>query len=292
MDPASGKRRRRRTLGLLLGCVLLLVLRPPSSGTEVVFLDVGQGDGIWIRSGSLTVLVDGGSTDEKEVGATVLEPFAKCRGEDKIDYAFVTHADADHISGLEYLLTGETGIRIGCLVLSAAGQASGQEEYRRLAAEAQARGIPVHWMQAGEALAAGDCRLTCLYAGNKEHLTEKNEHSLVLLLETEGRTLLLTGDMTARGEREMLEQTELSQIDLLKVAHHGSSTATTRELLETIRPAYAVISCGRKNHYGHPAPETVRKLEEAGCKIFYTMQEGAGILKIRRGKWFLKGFRS
>ena len=98
--------------------------------------------------------------------------------------------------------------------------------------------------------------------------------------------LLLTGDMEAEGEAAFMEQTDAIDVDLLKVAHHGSSGGTGKAFLEWTNPEWGMISCGKKNRYGHPHEQTLTRLEDAGCKWLSTASQGAIIVRITSdGYW-------
>lgn len=249
----------------------------PVRGVEITFLDVGQGDGTCFHTNKATILIDGGSTSEKELGKQSLEPYLKSRGIQTVDYAIVSHGDADHISGLTYLLEEERGIQIKHLVLPWLGQ--GEEVYEDLAKAAVRQGGQVHWMKAGEVISMGELQFTCLYHGNESRKEEKNEHSLVLQAEYGNLQILLTGDMSSDGEAEMLAAGKAKQAQLLKVAHHGSKYSSSTEFLKKLHPRWAVISSGEDNAYGHPHKETIERLEAENCTILQTSNSGAILVK-------------
>jgi competence protein ComEC len=295
------KRGVRRRGAILLIASPLVLLPVPVWGMEITFLDVGQGDGLCIHTQTKTILVDGGSTDQKKLGENCLEPFLKSRGISAVDYAIVSHGDQDHISGLVYLME-ESRIGIKSLVLPAAGK--GDKIYDRLEELVKARGGAVLWMERGDRIKLGGMDIYCHYPpkGEKDKedygirtAADRNEHSLVLQVNYGDFHMLLTGDMSGEGEKRLLalerENTsaqELKEIQVLKVAHHGSSHSTTRLWIESIQPVWAVISYGEKNRYGHPGREVLRILEENNVKIFKTAQKGAVILKTDGRKMSLR----
>ncbi len=256
---------------------LVLVLAPrPVKGLEVTFLDVGQGDGICLQTRDYTVLVDGGSSDEKELGSYRLEPFLKSQARTRIDYAVVSHGDMDHISGLFYLLEEVREIKICHLVLPAAGQEDAV--YEKLEGLVTGSGGRVLWMEQGDVLSLGGLSLTCLYPDSSPR-EDRNEQSLVLRADYKAFHMLLTGDMSLEGEAAILDspwgQGLLSDIQVLKVAHHGSDSSTGGDWLGRIQPGFAVISYGEGNRYGHPKQQVMERLGQIGSVIYETAVQGA-----------------
>ncbi len=276
-------------VGLLGG---FLVLRPfPHTGFSATFLDVGQGDGICLQAEEKVILVDGGSSDKKRLGEQVLEPFLKSRGIQVVDYAVVSHGDQDHISALLYILESECGIQIRHLVLPSLGKEEAACE--NLAALARKTGAEVCWMERGDRLSCGGLELTCLYAGEEGRKQDRNEQSL-LLHGVYGETgILLTGDMSENGEKCFLEleEKETAPVQVLKIAHHGSAYSSSQAFLERIHPAWAVISCGEQNRYGHPSPETLKRLKNQGIQWLVTTESGAVLLESDGKRLWLEAFR-
>ena len=275
---AAKRNSGRRLLVLAAAAVFgpfILRYQPPQ-GLTVTFLDVGQGDGIVLQTDNAVVLIDGGSTDEKSLGSQTLTPFLESRAADVIDYAIVSHGDADHISGLRYLLEEQT-IRVSNLLLPAHGR--GQEVYTELEHLAKAQNGQVCYIGQGDAISGKELRLTCLYPPlpeqNRSQIEEKNDHSLVIAAEYQDFSMILTGDLGSKGEEAMLSQVEVLEAEVLKAGHHGSKESSSQLFLETVRPDIAVISCGRDNSYGHPHKETIERLETIGAKIWITSESGA-----------------
>ena len=274
--------------GMYAGCTLD---RP----FTVAFLDVGQGDGILIRTEQGTnIMIDCGSSDNKKVGEYVLLPALRYYGMAELDYVFITHGDKDHISGLQELYELEhTGIRIRNLVVAEYGDREGLLE---LINQAEQHGTEVLYMDAGsifsepEAGASGIFRIACIYPGESDVHTDANEASLVLQASVGSFHLLFTGDAGETAEQQMTETGRLDAVNVLKTGHHGSRYATSESFLQYIKPQYAVISCGKKNRYGHPHKETLERLQAAGAEVYRTDSSGAVILQIRAGKIMLHGY--
>ena len=248
-------------------------------GLEVTFLDVGQGDGIFIRErGGLTCLIDGGSSDVSKVGKYRIEPFLKVRGVSEIDYVFVTHGDSDHISGLEELLERqEIGVKISCVVFPE--QELWDEKLENLCLLAKENGTRTAVMHPGQRVEGKHLILGCLAPDREKLIETGNAASLVLEGNIGELDILFTGDVEGEGENLLTEVLE-KEYEVLKVAHHGSKNSTSEEFLEIVRPKLAVISAGRDNRYGHPHEETMEKLEKEGAAILTTAQSGAVILKM------------
>ncbi len=258
-----------------------MILWPKTFESEIVFLDVGQGDGIYIGAeDGTTYFIDGGSSDVKEVGIYRIFPFLKAHGVSHIDYWFVSHADSDHISGLLEVM--EAGYEIHHIVLS--DKMPEDEKKEVLLSTAREQGISVLYMKAGDQIASSHIRIRCLYPWMEAD--DKNEQSMVLLvdfLNEEGDSnfcALFTGDISSTAERKLIKDGVLEDIELYKAAHHGSKYSNSKELLEIIRTEYSVISCGRDNSYGHPAEEVIDRMKEQNIEILYTMESGQITFKV------------
>ena len=266
------------TIGKCLLCVscMLLLLYPKAKPFEITFLDVGQGDGIYISTGDGVICyIDGGSSSVKEVGKNRILPFLKSKGIRKIDYWFVTHTDTDHISGLLEVL--ESGFSVKYLVLAEASPKD--ENDRKLIQMAQKNKTEILWMKAGDKLCTKQTVFTCLYPDVME-IADKNEASLVLELEVmRGKEkapirALFTGDISTEVEQMLLKQKKIQKIDVYKSAHHGSKYSNSAEFLEVLSPKVAVISCSENNLYGHPAKNAIENMKHTGAEVYITKDRG------------------
>ena len=279
---AVGCRRigRFRIAGMLiLGLSVLCVTVPVRHGLRITFLDVGQGDGICIqeRNGH-GILIDCGSTDQNGLAEYRLIPFLKSQGIHTLDAVFLSHLDNDHTSAILELLNDETsGIHLDRIVLSA--HVPHDEAWEKLDTLAKQAGVTVNYMDEADTYGNDHIIFTCLYPdaeAAKRTDADRNALSMILLLEYGSFQAVFTGDADETGELLALENMrDPFSCDLLKVAHHGSKTATGTEFLATLRPQTAVISCGKGNVYGHPNGETLERLNEVDCKVLRTDQVGA-----------------
>ena len=260
---------------------------------RITFLDVGQGDGILIESGKYAFMIDGGSSTVDKVWQYRIENTLKYYGISCLDAAFLSHGDQDHISGIRELLEdyepnllGENigGITLERLILPDTGYE--EEKLRDLREMGEKQKIPTGYIGAGDLLSLWKLTIKCLYPDAECATGDGNEDSMVLYLEYGGFSALFTGDLELAGERQLLELVGQRQVTLLKVGHHGSKNATSREFLEAFHPELAIISCGKDNQYGHPAQEVLDRLSEAGTKIIRTDLEGTvTVVADAQGNW-------
>lgn len=258
----------------LLAFFFLLPSRP--AGLSATFLDVGQGDGIVLRSESHTILVDCGSSQQKSVGEKILVPYLRSQGVTYVDLAVMTHGDQDHINGIRYLLEHpESGIRLGGLMMPKAGN---DEIYGKMAELAKEQEIPVYYAAAGdriENIAGKGMYMECLSPDGEEKFSDRNEESLVFRVTYDRFSMMLMGDLETGGEENLVESGVLSPVTVLKAGHHGSATSSGESFLEKLFPEITVLSYGRKNRYGHPAKEVKERLEKIGSEILETGISGA-----------------
>lgn len=271
---------RRKIYGLFLPIALLLVTLRFRSGLEFTMLDVGQGDGLFLRfPGAVTCMIDGGSSGVKNVGAYRILPYLKYEGVGKIDYWIITHADQDHISGLMEImeLSGTLEeIPIGTLLFPSIENPDGL--YMELWELAEEKGIMVGTIGTGDVIRGDNFSIECKYPVKNSYCTDKNDISTVLSLSYEEFSMLLTGDLGFEGEQNLLRDGLADSVDVWKVSHHGSKYSGSEEFLKVLRPNLSLISVG-KNNYGHPNPELLERLNIIGSHIETTLEHGALMLE-------------
>lgn len=279
---------------IVLVAMLLLTLRFRPD-FETCFIDVGQGDGILVRSFDINlvlpglgaehaILVDGGSSDEKEVGKYRIIPFLKYKGVGCLEAVVVTHPDEDHMNGvLELLNEGRLeGIEIKELIFADTIEnrdSASNAGIEALSEAAKKEGIRIAFIGRGDEFMLGDAVVKCLSPRPKTSFKDLNESSVVLKITHGIYSELLTGDVQGYAENEMIRQLEeyetgCGEITLLKCAHHGSRNSTPESLLEIVKPKVSVISCGEGNSYGHPHKETLKRLDDVGSLVLRTDRTG------------------
>lgn len=291
--------RRRIFWGIFPLFCMLIFLLPVHREDRVDMLSVGQGDCVVMRDAKgNVVLADGGSTDVAQVGTYRLIPFLKYHGISEVDVAFVSHAHEDHYSAIAELLetAGKEGVRIKTLCLTgyAAPQVSVSGAYAEIVSLAKSAGCKVVYVQPGERIVCGKMQFECVFPDASLQSTDENDSSMVLLARLSDFSMLFTGDSTSACDAEVIRRLHgmgVTEIDCLKVAHHGAKTSTSKELLEAFDFSLALISCGEGNSYGHPHEELLARLREAECETVVTAQKGQVSVRIYEGYVKVDTFR-
>ncbi len=260
-----------------------LVERALGAGTlEIVFLDVGQGDAVAVRSpAGWWVVVDTGPRGRSwDAGARVVIPYLRGRGAARLEGLILTHPDLDHIGGAE-VVTEALHPRF----IMDPAQAAGKDAYVDVLQVAQDNGIP--WIEArrGFVLDLDGARLEVLYPDGPSTTpagrSDSNAQSVVVLVQYGVFEALLTGDAPTEVEEVLLADLP-AELELLKVGHHGSNTSTSPDLLSKTSPESAVISVGARNRYGHPHPDVLQRLYAAGLRVLRTDERGHVRVRARR----------
>ena len=217
--------------------------------------------------------VDGGSTSDQRLGENVLVPYLESQGIEHIDLALITHCDADHYSGIRYLLEEEPKMTIGELLLPRVAMQDAR--YDALRDAAAARDVRIRYFGQGDCIDLGEVEIRGYYPVGTERLEVANDHSIGMLLRAPDFQMLFTGDMDEDCERQMLAalweaDAGYPKIDVLKAGHHGSHTSSSEALLAALRPDYAILSYGVGNDYGHPHAETRERLRRYDVKMLET----------------------
>jgi competence protein ComEC len=270
--------RRAWVAAAMLGiaAVLLTIPREPeirADAAEITAIDVSQGDSLLLISPEgKTLLVDGGGppgyaqTNSFDVGEDVISPYLWSRGFSHLDAVMLTHPHSDHMSGLRAVITN---FHPAELWLSE----DAEPRAPALVESARNAGTRVRHLRVGDEVRLGSFLFNVLSAGSANPETTVNDDSVVLRATYRDESGLLLGDAERALESEIARKA--GKIDVLKVAHHGSATSTTPELLAATRPKFAVISVGAQNSYGHPRAEVLERLKAANAQIYRTDRDGA-----------------
>lgn len=256
---------------LLLNCLIYYI---PNPGFYITFINVGQGDGILIHGDNGTkVMVDGGSTSEKQVAKNCIVPYLKAEGIGTIDYSIITHTDKDHISGILEILENNNSNRIRIKNLVMPDINMKDDTYNELIEKAKLKKINVLYIKKGDTLSLGKTIIKCIYPETTTTASDKNDYCTVLSVKNKTSKILLTGDISKEIEEKIKDDIE-ENYTVLKVAHHGSNYSSSEKFLKKVNPKYSIISVGKNNSYGHPGNETMERLRKQGGVIYRTDEKG------------------
>lgn len=242
------------------------------------FIDVGQGDSILVQAGGESYLIDAGNPEE---GPNVVD-FLRSRGVEELDAMIATSGDADHSGGLADVLDAFT---VGDIYVS--GYPKETLTYanflRTAREEVDEEGASFSALESGMSLDWAGMRVDVLNppaAGGGDEYSNANDSSVALLI-TYGRArVILAGDAEKEAEEYIASSPRSGSVTVMKVNHHGSNTSTNPAFLSRYRPEVAVIQSGEDNSYGHPTPEVLKRLDEAGAEVFRTDMHGDVIVDI------------
>lgn len=289
-------------LGMFLGFVIVLVSQIPSDKAKMVVCDVGQGDAILIIKGSNQALIDGGPSTEKILSC--LEKYLPF-WDRQIELIVLTNTDFDHMNGLSAVIE-----RYEVIQFVTSDGVHESDTLDKFIDKLSNTRVLVESVERGDKILVGAQKTNTKLAfdvmwppdtieqnvaifgdeisnverkqilGASANRGDLNERSVVLLLLEDDKKILLSGDVGDQTEKWLVANGSLSKVDILKVGHHGSKYASTKEFLEMIRPELAVISVGEKNRYGHPTKETLDRLESVGAKVRRTDLEGTIVIEL------------
>jgi competence protein ComEC len=271
-----------RTAVAAAGSLALAWAPPPAEAPpppRAIAFDVGQGDSTLVQGRRAALLVDAGPAlpDGPDAGRRVVVPALAALGVRRLDVVVATHADLDHRGGIPAVLAA---LPVGALWLPHGGSAD--EGFSALRAAARARGVPVLERGAGSSAERfGDLTLTPLWPPPNLR-GPRNEASLVLRVEVEGRRLLLPGDIGARAERALVASGADVRADVLLLPHHGSRSSSTAGFLRAVAGVLAVASAPLSGRFGMPHAQVLARAREAGMPVWWTGRDGAVRIAIPR----------
>ena len=242
--------------------------------TDMVFVDVGQGDCLHIKAGGKNLLIDGGGSFNYNVGKSTLKPYLLKNGVTKIDMAIATHLHTDHYQGLKELSQTYRIKKLGVYEANSVNENHLKKEFKT---------DEILYLAAGDVINMGrnvSVEVLSPDRGNPLDEKDENKNSLVLRVNVKGSSVLMTGDIDEKGEMTLIADTDI-KADILKIAHHGSRYSSCEKFIAVAAPKIAVIQVG-KNTYGHPSEEVIKRLEEHKITVLRNDEQGAVGIRVNK----------
>ncbi len=261
-------REKKEYLYLLFILLFIHIIIPIFNLNSITFLDVGEGDSIYLHFNHKNIIIDtGGSYIEGNIVSNTTIPFLKKQGVSKIHFLVLSHGDKDHMGDAKYLINH---FKVKEVILNCGEYNSLEKE---LIKELKKKKIKY-----------SSCisKLDSLFFLNTYLYDNENDNSSVVYTEINQHKILLMGDASIEREKDIIENYNLNNIEILKVGHHGSKTSSSKFFLKAINPKYSIISVGKNNRYGHPNKEVLDNLKES--KIYRTDKDGSIMFEIKNNK--------
>ena len=233
---------------------------------EVEFIDVGQAESIFIKQDGHNILIDAGNNADGKL----LVKYLKNKGIKKFDYVVGTHPHEDHIGGLDDIINE---FEIEHILMP--DVTSNTKTFEDVLNAIEKKNLEIEIPIIDETFTAGDLNFKVIYTGTNEE--DLNSDSIVLRMDYKNNSYLFTADLTGDIEKELLEKD--IDVNIYKVAHHGSTYSNTYEFLERVTPKYAIISCGKDNDYYYPHIKALNRIKKHTKEIYRTDQDGTIIVK-------------
>ena len=243
--------------------------------TEVAYLDVGQGDSIFLKfqhnQGNILIDTGGLINSDYSIVPNKTIPYLKSKGITKIDYLILTHGDYDHMGEAINLVNN---FKVDKVIFNCG-------EYNDLEQEL-IKVLDKKKIKYYSCIKELNIDKNKLYFLQTKEFDNENDNSNVIYTELNGYKFMFMGDASITTEKEILNKYNLPDIDVLKVGHHGSKTSSSKEFINEVNPKYSIISVGKNNRYGHPNDSVLDNLED--LKIYRTDEDGSIMFKIKNNK--------
>jgi Predicted hydrolase (metallo-beta-lactamase superfamily) len=247
------------------------IIYAPEEGKMIVYyLDVGQGDSILIQVNKKNLLIDSGPKSDKK---KLLYYLSKINI-DKLDYIIATHPHEDHIGNMSEIIDN-----YNVLNFYAPKVESTTKTFEQMIDSLKAKNLKINVIKKGtNSINLGENTKVTVFSPTKDYYEDLNNYSPIIKIQYGETSFLFTGDAQKDIEKEMIASNENISADVLKVGHHGSSTSTTKEFLNKVRPYIGVISVGTDNSYNHPNTDTLKRLKDNNIKVYRTDKDSLIIL--------------
>lgn len=238
---------------------------------NVTFIDVGQGDSILLTTPSgKHILIDAGEVGRRDSGKDIIVPYLHHIGVLQLDALVITHPDADHFGGAASIIKT---FPVKELWMSECARTEEKREWQAIISEALGRKIPIRDVHRGFTWKEQHFELLALHPHNFV-CKDANTESITLRVKGTSHSAMLTGDLTVKGEKQIMATDAFLKSDILKLGHHGSKTSSSREFLTSVNPKLALVSSGFHNRFHHPSKQTIRRLDSLGIPYLNTAEQG------------------
>lgn len=290
IDPGKINKSLKKFLyiNFLIILIYSLLVQSNDRNVSVEFIDVGQGDSCLVRYRGKSILIDTGGNmfGNFDIGENILLPYLRKTGVRAIDGVFLSHFHADHVKGLMPLF-GELKIKNIFI-----GYKSPENElYKDIIKSSNKYKIKTKMINKGDVLKLDkDISIEVLHPREDVSSYEgDNDKSLVFILKIHNKELLFTGDIEKKAEDYIINNSKKRNVDLIKVAHHGSETSSKKEFIEFFNPKVAIFQLG-KNSFGHPGPETLKRFKGNNTKAYRTDELGLITADISKRRISISGY--
>lgn len=229
---------------------------------EISYLDVGQGDAVYIRVNDFDILIDAGPRSDVDKLMKQLEE----KNIDDFEIVIATHPHEDHIGGMTKIFE-EYDIKSFYMPKVT----STTKTFENMINAVKKEGLKINVIKEGTSFDLGEGARIDVYSPINESYEELNDYSPIMKLTFGNSTFMFTGDAEAYSEKQVISKYKDNlKADVLKFGHHGSSTSSSKEFIKVIAPKYGIISCGVNNKYGHPHRETLQTIDTYGIETYRT----------------------
>ena len=265
----------KRKYYLIMIYILILIIHTNidyfSNKISLTMLDVGQGDSSLLKIKNKNILIDTGGNQSYNLSDNIIIPYLKSEGITKLDYLVLTHGDYDHMGEAVNLVNN---FKVDKVIFNCG-------EYNNLEKEL-IKVLNKKHIKYYSCIKELNIDNNKLYFLQTKEYDNENDNSNVIYTELDGYKFMFMGDAGVEKENDVLDKYNTSNIDVLKVGHHGSKTSSSKEFINEISPKYSVISVGKNNRYGHPNKEVLNNLDNS--KIYRTDEDGSIMFKIKNNR--------